>query len=170
VLLPAEALAALRLARRLQQEQGSEGGRSAAATQVATLGTHLSEMDGEEAAQLAALAAIAQATWTQAAAEAALAAGGASGGGEEDGGISTADVLEALCRLQINGLAVVPPERRGSGDRLSLALYPVGWGSVQHLHNGLGNLQPPCVKVLSPAQLAFLCLPRDFTLCFSVSK
>lgn len=145
VLLPVEALAALRLARRLRREQGggeppaqgslqqgsdsSRDGQSAAAAQVASLGTHLEEMDAEEAAQLAALAAVAHATWQQAAAEAGLAAGGGGGssaGAEAESSVSIADVLEALCRLQINGLAVVPPERSGSSDRLALALYPVG--------------------------------------------
>lgn len=153
VLLPAEALAALRLAWRLRQEHGgteqpAQGGPrqrgsqvepSAAASQVAALGTHLQQMEAGEAAQLAALAAVAHATLQQAAAEAALASGSgssssggssspSSSGGDAGGdSISAAEVLEALCRLQINGLAVVPPERHGTGDRLALALYPVGW-------------------------------------------
>lgn len=149
VLLPCEALAALRLARQLRREQGgseqpaqgslqqhsSVGRQPAAAAQVEALGTHMGDMHAEEAAQLAALAAVAHATWQQAAAEAALASGG--GDAEAEGSVSIADVLEALCRLQINGLAVVPPERRGSGDRLALALYPVGWqGWIGRLVDG----------------------------------
>lgn len=183
VLLPAEALAALRLAWQLRQELGgtqqpAQGGprqrgsqveRSAAAAQVAALGTHLQEMEAGEAAQLAALAAVAHATLQQAAAEAALASGSgsssssgssspSSSGGDAGGdSISAAEVLEALCRLQINGLAVVPPERHGTGDRLALALYPVGW-----LGHGSGEAVRAAfcrwIARVSPAGALYTCL------------
>ena len=140
VLLPAEAVAALRLARRLQAAPSKGGSAAAAASQVAQLGTHLAELDPTELVQLAALAAVAHATWQRAAEDAAAATAAGSGEpqqqqGQQQGegaaaasgsGISAGDVLAALCLLQINGLAVVPPERQGSGDRLALALYPVG--------------------------------------------
>lgn len=187
MLLPVEAVAALRLARHLR----AAGADSAASSQVAALGTHLSQLPAEDLVELAALAALAHATWQLAAAEAGQEAGdadqqlaaGADGVGED---ITAGEVLEALCRLrvsptacwpvraahafaiesamlhsqnclgfclasvaalmlvaaptssssrsclpylpclQINGLAVVPTERRGIEDRLALALYPVG--------------------------------------------
>lgn len=131
VLLPPDAVAAVRLARRLRLEQGreaqqggSESGESgggwgaAAARQVAALGTHFADLPTGELAQLAALAAVAHATWQAAAAGAEPATPAAA--------VSAGDVLGALCRLQVNGLAVVPPQRRGSEDRRGLALYPVG--------------------------------------------
>lgn len=33
-------------------------------------------------------------------------------------------VLQILCQLEANGLAVVEPEHAGPQDRLALALYP----------------------------------------------
>ncbi|PSC76706.1 exostosin-like glycosyltransferase isoform B [Micractinium conductrix] len=139
VLLPVEALAAVRLALRLRSAEHAAPGSAevAAARQVASLGTHFQRLHPQEVAELAALAALAHAAWRQAAAEAAAAGGaaqpatggdggGGGGGLEEEEGVTAGDVLEALCRLQINGLAVVPAERRGSEDRLGLALYPVG--------------------------------------------
>lgn len=167
VLLPAEAVAALRLARRLKQEQGrgeqrhsggqqqgGSGGGSAAASQVAALGAHFEELGASEAAQLAALAAVAHATWQQAAAESAAAVG--AGRAAAAGGISAANVLDALCRLQVNGLAVVPPERRGSGDRLGLALYavrqgPVFWGPAAFAESYVACVASNFAFVLSAA-------------------
>ncbi|KAL4856762.1 SET and MYND domain-containing protein 4 [Chlorella vulgaris] len=141
-LLPAEALAALRLARRM----AALGERHPAAQQVAALGTHFQELDPSDAAQLAALAAVTHATWQRAVLESAAAraaAGQLPGGGAAHAGSAAGEeageeaeeallscvtveaVLSALCRFQINGLAVVPSQRRGSEDRLALALYPV---------------------------------------------
>ncbi|KAI3429305.1 hypothetical protein D9Q98_005400 [Chlorella vulgaris] len=141
-LLPAEALAALRLARRT----AALGQRHPAARQVAALGTHFQELDPSDAAQLAALAAVTHATWRRAVLESAAgraAAGQLPGGAAAHGGsaareeageeaeeallscVTVEAVLSALCRFQINGLAVVPSERRGTEDRLALALYPV---------------------------------------------
>ena len=126
VLLPSEALAALRLARRRRQA-GPASPASTAATveQVASLGAHLAELAPGERAQLAALAAVTHLIWQGAAAEAAAAAGGGEDGAGSE--VNGGDVFLALCQLQVNGLAVVPPRRRGSADRRALALYPVGF-------------------------------------------
>lgn len=128
VLLPVEAVAALRLARRLRQLDRGDGTTLAAAAQVASLGTHLAELHASEFVQLAALAAVAHATWQQAARAQAADSAGAGHTAQQppDDDVSAGDVLAALLRLQINGLAVVPPERRGAADRRGLALYPVG--------------------------------------------
>lgn len=105
VLLPVEAVAALRLARQLRVA----GCDSAAARQVAALGTHFSELPAEDLVEMAALAALAHATWQLAVAEAGSPAGDASpqppavaGTAGED--VTVGEVLEALCRLQVSRL------------------------------------------------------------------
>lgn len=98
VLLPAEAMAALRLARRLAAAPPG----SAAVSQVESLGTHFEQLDPTEVTQLAALAAVTHATWQQAAAGAATPQEEAA-----EAGVSAEGVLAALCRLQV-GLGLEP--------------------------------------------------------------
>lgn len=124
VLLPPEAVAALRLARRLHEAAGSD---ALAARQVAALGTHFGELPAEDVAELAGLAVVAHATWQQAVVEAgglheerlqqgAGLSGGEGGGQQQEqvpvglrsssgsgsgSGITAGAVLEALCRLQV---------------------------------------------------------------------
>lgn len=122
VLLPPDAVAALRLARRLR----TAGASSAEAQQVAALGTHFSELPAEDLVELAALAALAHAIWQLAVAEADLAAGNlaaqqaaAAAAGIVGDDIMAGEVLEALCRLQVGQLP------RGVLSCLSCGGWPI---------------------------------------------
>eukprot|EP00887_Chlorella_sp_A99_P002775 scaffold6.g2775.t1 len=106
VLLPPEAVLALRLAR--------GAAHTAAARLVASLETHFSHLPSEQAARQAALAVVAHRVWQRA----------ATSRGDAGGGPAPADVLSALCQVAVNGLAIVPPERASAEDRLGLAIYP----------------------------------------------
>ncbi|GAB4822648.1 hypothetical protein N2152v2_009694 [Parachlorella kessleri] len=131
-----EAVLALRLARRLAEEPTDPKSQL-----VAALEDHFADLAPEEAVRLGALALLTHATWQQALALAgddswkscSSAAGEAEArsaqqtpeaSGRAARGVSTEDVLRALCQVRVNGIAVVPPARAGAGDRLGVGIYP----------------------------------------------
>ena len=104
-----------------------------ASRHVASLETHLAETDPEGLREEAVLAVLAAAVWQ----EAASSAPGCGGGGAP--APTAAQVLEEICRLRVNGVAVVPAARAGDAHRLGLGLYPVA--SCMN-HSCLPNVSP----------------------------
>lgn len=91
-----------------------------ASRHVASLETHLAQADPEGLREEAVLAVLGAAIWREAAS---LAAG--RSGGNAAPAPTAGQVLTELCRLRVNGVAIVPAARAGSEDRIGLGLYPV---------------------------------------------
>ena len=101
-----------------------------ASRHVASLETHLAEAEPEGLREEGVLAVLGAAVWREAAR---LAPGSAAPAP------TAAQVLAELCRLRVNGVALVPAARAGSADRLGLGLFPVA--SCMN-HSCLPNVSP----------------------------